>query len=385
MILPVGIPKEIKIGERRVGLTPSGVQKLSSQNIPVYVEKNAGALSQFSDEDYKRSGAVVLNDRKALWERAVLIKKVKEPVPDEFELFRSEHLIFSYLHLASPSERALIEALICSKATAIAYETIEQHGTFPLLRPMSEIAGVLAAYYAGIFKNLFSTRDKNILEIEDVKTKMIELAGQYPAVPKGFSAGRVLILGGGRVGEGAARTAASMGGTVGLSELSGPRREELKKRFAQEGRRIQMINPQEKMIYEQALAASDVIIASVHVGGKRAPVVIDSDLLKKISARKKIILDISIDQGGNVAESRPTDYENPLYLDSFGNLRFSVTNIPSLCGKGASLALERVSLNYTLALAQGLESALGRCPELRSGINIRNGKVVHPAVLEVFA
>ena len=381
MVLPVGIPKEIKTGERRVSLTPAGVQKLCRQNIPVYVEKNAGLLSSFSDEDYKRSGAVILNDRKKLWKKAELIKKVKEPVPDEFELFRPEHLIFTYLHLASPSERPLIEALKRSKVTAIAYETIEQNGEFKLLAPMSEIAGVLAACFSGIFKNVISVSGKNISGMEQAKVKMVELAAQYPAVPKNLPAGNVLILGGGHVGEGAARTAALMGSSVTLSELLGARRKALKVKFNSEDLKVQLIDPKDQNVYEAALVSSDVVIAAVHVGGKRAPIIVDSALLEKISAKKKkIILDISIDQGGNVAGSRPTDYETPLYLDSFGNLRFSVTNIPSLCGKGASLALERVSLDYTMALAQGLELALNRYPELKTGINIWNGKVVHPAL-----
>jgi alanine dehydrogenase len=376
--LPVGVPKEIKTGERRVSLTPGGVEKLLAKRIPVYVEKSAGELSGFSDEDYKRSGAVILKDRKELWERALLIKKVKEPVSNEFELFRPEHLIFTYLHLASPAERPLIEALKRAKATAIGYETIEQNGTFPLLAPMSEIAGVLAAYYSGIFKKLISWNDRKFLGIDEAKKEMVHLATQYPAVPKGLPAGEILILGGGFVGKEAARTSALMGSNVTVSELSRERREQLKKEFGLKN--IRTIDPTNQSIYEEALMQADVIIAAVHVGGRRAPVVIDSEVLRKISIKKKIIFDVSIDQGGNVAESRPTDYENPLYLDSFGNLRFSVTNIPSLCGRGASVALEQVSLDYTIALAEGLESAIRRYPELKTGINVSGGKVIHPAL-----
>jgi alanine dehydrogenase len=376
MILPVGIPKEIKVGERRVALTPAGVQQLSTQKIPVYVQKSAGASSGFSDDDYKCSGAVILQGPGKIWEKAVLIKKVKEPIAEEFSFFRPEHLIFTYLHLASPAEKPLLEALKRSQATAIGYETIKQNGEFPLLSPMSEIAGVLAAYYAGVFKNLISADGKHISGMERAKAKMIELAAQYPAVPKGIPAGKVVILGGGHVGQGAARTAALMGSAVVVSEISEPRRRELEAKFASERVNVQLMDPKDEGRYEKILADSDVIIASVHVGGKRAPVIIDSEWLQKISAKKKIILDISIDQGGNVAESRPTDYENPLDLDSYGNLRFSVTNIPSLCGKGASLALEQVSLDYTIALAQGLDLAIKQYPELKSGINVRSGSVV---------
>ena len=174
-----------------------------------------------------------------------------------------------------------------------------------------------------------------------------------------------------------------MGSEVFVSEVSREKRERLDKEFKLAELKINLIGPEDKAQYEALLASSEVIVASVHAPGKRAPIVIDLPLLQKISApKRKIILDIAIDQGGNVAESRPVDYENPLYIDSLGNLRFSVTNIPSLCGRGASLALEAVSLGYTAALAGGLEQALKQYPELESGINILNGAVIHPALCD---
>ena len=383
MPLTVGIPKEIKIGERRVSLTPNRVRVLSENQIQVFVEKNAGILSGFPDQDYEHAGACLVAEREELWQKADLIKKVKEPVSDEFGFFRSQHIIFTYLHLASPSERPLIDALVLAQATAIAYETIEQNGETPLLKPMSEVAGVLAAYFSGIFRNHVTVQGNKILGLEIAKSMMNDLAAAYPATPKNFPPGQVVILGGGHVGKQAARTADRMGGTVFLSEIAEGRRKQLEQEFKSAGLSIQLIDPRNLDTYEKILTSSEVVIACVHAAGKRAPTVIDSALLKKISEQKrKVILDIAIDQGGNVAESSPTDYETPLYVDSLGNLRFSVTNVPSLCGRGASRTLEKVSLDYTLALTGGLDQALRKYPELRSGINILKGVLLHPAVCE---
>ena len=383
MALAVGIPKEIKPRERRVGLTPSGVYTLTKNQIPVYVEQNAGTLSGFSDQEYEKAGARLVPSAKELWRKADLIKKVKEPIPEEFKFFESRHVIFTYLHLASPAERPLLNALLQSKVTGVAYETIEKNGDTPLLKPMSEVAGILAAYFAGIFQNHAPFESGTITGIESVRKMMEEVAFQYPKVPKDLSLKQITILGGGHVGENAARMSCAMGGTVFLSEVSEKRRQQLEKDFRARGFELHLINPADRNSYEQALISSDIIIAAVHVAGKRAPAIIDKLSLELISRqKKKIILDVAIDQGGNVAESVPGDYEHPLYLDSFGNLRFSVTNMPSLCGRGASMALEAVSLDYTLALAGGLDLAIKRYPELQSGINVRQGEVMNPAVLE---
>ncbi len=382
-MIAVGIPKEIKPGERRVSLTPEGVKKLTGHQTQVFVEKNAGVLSGFSDREYEKAGAFLVEGKEKLWAKAVLIKKVKEPISNEFKLFKPHHIIFTYLHLASPSERPLIDRLIHSQATAIAYETIEKNGETPLLKPMSEVAGVLAAYFAGIFKNHVQIKGTKISGLDIAKSIMEKLASEYPKTPKSLPLGKVAVLGGGRVGKEAARMACAMGGEVFLSEISEEKRKELEKQFQSSGFKIDLINPQDTENYEEVLTSSEIIIAAVHSAGKRAPIVIDPALLGKISKhKKKIILDIAIDQGGNVAESHPTDYEQPLYLDSSKNLRFSVTNIPSLCGRGASLALEKVSLEYTIALSRGLDEAIGCYPELRSGINVLRGIVTHPAIQE---
>ena len=209
---------------------------------------------------------------------------------------------------------------------------------------------------------------------------MEELARRFPENPSERLRGNVIVIGGGIVGQEAAMMAAKMGSQVCLIEISEARRSELERDFKLKNLEILLLGPDHKN-YHGILADADVLIAAVHKAGERAPIVIDSDLLKKTSlTKRKIILDIAIDQGGSIAESKPTDYERPLYLDSCGNLRFSVTNMPSLCGEAASLALEKVSLDYTLSLSNGLEAALKRYPELKTGINVVKGEVVHPAV-----
>ena len=382
-MLTVGIPKEIKIEERRVALTPKGVRQLAQNHVRVLVQRNAGTFFGFSDRDYETAGAVLSETKEELWSQAELIKKVKEPIPEEFPLFKPRHIIFTYLHLASPNEHALLNALIQSKVAAIGYETIERDGTVPLLKPMSEVAGTLAAYFAGIFRNYISVKNGKIFGLDEAKAWMEKAATQYPQVLKNISLGTVVILGGGHVGEKAAQMASALGGKVFLSEISDARRSQLDRSFKTAGLSVSFIDPKKIREYEEILAFCDTIISAVHVPGKRAPLIIDSTFLRKISERKKkIILDIAIDQGGNIIESRPTNYEEPLYLDSCGNIRFSVTNMPSLCARGASVALEEVSLDYTLALTHGIDHALAQYPELKTGVNILNGKVILDAIKE---
>lgn len=381
MSLIVGIPKEQKPGERRVSLTPKGIRYLCERGIAVYVEENAGLHSGFSNDDYQNAGGILVPDAKNLWNKAQLIKKIKEPIQQEFNFFTSRHLIFAYLHLASPSAKPLLLALQKAKATAVAYETIQKGQDTPLLRPMSEVAGTLAAYYGAIFQTRIQIAGGEIKGMQAAKSFMFEAASKYPAVPSFRYRGKLVVLGGGHVGRHGAQMAAQMGADVWVSEISEIRRKELAVTYGNNS--INIMNPNETETYHRCLNEADVIIGAVHSPGKRAPLVIDKDLLKKISCeKKKIILDVSIDQGGNIAESIPGDYETPLHLDSFGNLRFSVTNIPSLCGQGASNALEAASLAYTFQLTQGLDRAIQMSPELKSGINVLSGEIVNSAVSE---
>ena len=381
MTLAVGVVKEVKTGERRVALTPPGVHVLTDIHIPVYVEESAGVQSGFTNEAYLKAGAILVSDNSEVWSKADLIKKVKEPVASEFRFIQARHIIFTYLHLASPSERPLVDALVGARATAIGYETIEKENDTPLLRPMSEIAGVLTAYFAGVFQNHIAFEEGTISGMDEARRLMEKLASQYPSVPEHLPLGSVVVLGGGHVGLQSSLMAAKMGGKVSLAEISEVRRQKLREEFRSNRLTIQVFDPQEATMFSTLLESCDVLIAAVHIAGERAPLIVDSKLLSKISnKKKKIIFDIAIDQGGNVAESYPRDYNDPLYLDSFGNLRFSVTNIPSLCGRGASVALEEVTLDYTIALAGGLKAAIRQYPELETGINVLDGKVVNHAV-----
>lgn len=385
MSFSVGIPKEQKTGERRVSLTPKGTKYLHDQGIDVYIEENAGLLSGFPNIEYETAGGILVLDPKTLWRKTPFIKKVKEPIEQEFSFFSPQHIIFSFLHLASPSAMPLIMALKKSKATAIAYETIQKDKDMPLLKPMSEVAGTLVAYYGAVFKKYITVSENKIEGVENAKSLMEEFAASYspsrpwiavPAEKRGglaMTGVRFFILGGGHVGKNAAEMATQMGGSVWVSEVSEERRRQLSSGMTN----INVINPSNLKQYHKILNEADIIIGAVHSAGKRAPLVIDQDLLRKISRHKtKIILDVSIDQGGNITGSEPRDYEHPLYLDSLGNLRFSVTNIPSFCGRGASEVLEAASLEYTNQLARGLDRAIQIFPELKSGINVSKGEVV---------
>lgn len=374
-MLTVGIPKEIKAREKRVGLTPEAVRLLANQGILVLVEKNAGFSCGFSDGDYFTAGANIVSSPAEIYRKAQIIQKVKEPVPSEFQYFRPEHIFFSYLHLAAPNNRPLLEALLKSKATGIAYETVATPKGMPLLAPMSEIAGALSASYAAYFKHLGPEliRGNSIHYPDSFQKEMERIANHYPQVMLDYSPGKVVIWGGGVAGQKAAEFALKMKGSVTLIEKMPERREFLKEKW-------EVLSPEE--VSDLSLAEADIFIGCVHQAGARAAQVILPEQLKKASSvKKKIMMDIAIDQGGNFPEARPTDYDKPLYADSYGNIRFAVSNIPSLCGRGASEAISRIAGPYSMALAKNFEEALKVYPELNLAINVRAGKIVHPALL----
>src|SRR3989338_2914650 len=207
MPLCVGIPKELKPEERRVSLTPKGTRFQSQKGIVVYVEKNAGILSGFSNADYEKAGATIVTDSRTLWLKAQLIKKVKEPILQEFSFFNSQHIIFTFLHLASPSAKPLIDALVQAKASAIGYETVVKDHETPLLKPMSEVAGTLAAYYGAIFQRHILFDSSKMTGLQQAKKLMLEWASKYPSVPNVKYKGSIVVLGGGTVGKSAAEMA----------------------------------------------------------------------------------------------------------------------------------------------------------------------------------
>lgn len=378
-MLSVGIPCEIKSGEKRVGLTPAGVGKLTQAGIPVWVEKAAGEKSGFPDSLYKKQGAQIVDEAAELYARAGIIQKVKEPLRSEWIHLREDLILFCYLHLASPANRELVDVLIAKKAIGIGFETVEKEGRTIFLEPMSAIAGTLAGYFAGFFGQEVRVEENEIIYADHFREKLEALASQYPRIPKELTPGRAIVFGGGTVGEKAAGTLLAMGGEVCIVEKRAQRRETLGKIFKSYGSRLRLWDSEKS--YAEILRESEIWIGCVHRVGERAPQVTSESQLKEISkGRKKLILDIAVDQGGNFPETRPTSYEDPLYLDSFGNLRFAVANVPSLCGRGASEALEKVTLDYVLQLAQDWKMALRKFPELKKGLQTYRGKLVNEAV-----
>lgn len=378
-MLTIGIPKEVKPNEKRVSLTPPGVQTLVGRRIRVFVEKGAGEQAGFPDEAYRSAGAEILPIAADIWCQSGLVKKVKEPVSSEFSSFRKNQILFCYLHLASKEQCELLRALIQSGVTAIGYETIEIQGYAPLLKPMSIVAGKLAAYFSGIYKNLAEVSEGKVHLSASVQAITKQIIDRFPDVPAGFPPGKVVVIGGGQAGLAAAEMAAEMRGQVTVLETNPHRRQYLTV-YAKDYHLPILIQDAGKD-YTEILYDADVIITCVHKVGQRAPEVISRSMLEEVSrGNRKVIVDISIDQGGNIAEARPTTYSDPLYLDSFGNIRFGVTNMPSVCPKQTSVMLDEATLDYTMALAEGLDKALGKYPELASGINVRNGELFNSSV-----
>ncbi len=379
----VGVPREIKVHETRVGLTPEGVRMLVAEDIPVLVERDAGVGCGFSDDDYRRAGASVETPAKRVWKEATLIKKVKEPTGAERGYLTERHILFTFLHLAAPDQKELLESLTAARATAIGYETIELAGTTPLLKAMSVIAGTLAGILAGVYRHLATVSgDKVLLSAEHV-TRLDKLAKRYPHGFEDLPPGRVVVIGGGHVGLSAAESVVRLGGHALVTEVDARRLKYLRDYFAHASDQVEVIDGGRADL-EGLLEDSDCIVGAVYRVGARAPVIVTEDILRAVSIqKKKVIIDVAIDQGGNVAQSKPTTFADPMYVDSHGNKRFGVTNIPCLVPLAASRELERASVAYTAALAKGLRHAFHSYPELWRGTNVYKGGVVNKEVATV--
>ncbi|HTL47416.1 MAG TPA: alanine dehydrogenase [Verrucomicrobiae bacterium] len=379
-MLTIGIPREIKSREKRVGMTPDGVRALTARSVSVVVQTNAGAGSGFSDADYRAVGAEILPDAKSVYARAGLIQKVKEPLPPEYPLLRQDLLVFCFFHLAAPEQAPLLDALIASGATAIGYESLEIQNRRPLLQPMSEIAGGLSASYAAYFlKAPWAFRDP-IVYPASLDADLGAIASRYPEPAGDMKSQSAVVWGGGIAGEKAMEFLLKMGAGVTLVEKYPPRAAELQKKWQHAGK-LQVCFPE--ALGREVLGEASVFVGCVHQTGRRALQVIDEKVLEEASrAKKKMIMDVSIDQGGNFPGAKATTYESPLVRDRFGNVRFSVANIPSLCGPGASAALTRAALPYTHALAENPAGAFEKFPELEGAVNVRSGQILLPAVRE---
>jgi alanine dehydrogenase len=356
----VGVVKELKPGEQRVALTPAAARELAGDGHEVLVEAGAGAGSGLPDAAYESAGATLVADAEDVWRRSDLLLKVKEPVAVEYGRLHEDLILFTYLHLAA--NLPLIDALMQSGVTAIAYETVEDdRGTLPLLAPMSEIAGRLAAQ-AGAFFLQGSMGGPGIL------------IGGAPGVP----AARVLVLGGGVVGTHAARVASGMGAQVTILETSLARIRELEAHFEQRARVLMS----DALTLEAELADADLVIGAVLVRGAVAPKLVQRSDLATMRPRS-VLVDVAIDQGGCFATSRPTTHQEPTY-EVDGVLHYCVANMPGAVPATSTRALTNATLPYIRQLARGPVKALSE-PGLRRGLNVRRGQLLYGPVADAHA
>jgi len=353
----IGVPKEIKNNENRVAITPAGVMSFVSNGHTVIIEKDAGIGSGFTNEDYVRAGAQIIERAADVWAQADMVMKVKEPLPNEYEYFRPGLVLFTYLHLAAEPE--LARALKEKGVIAIAYETVQVGRTLPLLTPMSEVAGRMAAQIGAQF-------------LEKPKGgKGILLSG----VP-GVSRGKVTIIGGGVVGTNAAKVAIGLGANVTIIDLSAERLRELDDIFGSQINTL-MSNP---MNIAQAVAESDLVIGAVLIPGAKAPKLVTEEMVKAMQPGS-VIVDVAIDQGGIVETSdHVTTHDNPTYV-KHGVVHYAVANMPGAVPRTSTLALTNVTMPYALQIAnKGVHKAVADNPALRLGVNVANGEITYEAV-----
>jgi alanine dehydrogenase len=354
----IGVPKEIKNNEFRVAITPSGVREFVKHGHQVLIETNAGLGSAISDADYQNVGATILATADEVWAKAELVLKVKEPIAAEYSRMRAGQVLFTYLHLAASKE--CTDALISSGITAIAYETVEVNGALPLLAPMSEVAGRMAAQ-VGAAALQKSAGGRGVL-----------LGG----VP-GVRPGRVLVLGGGIAGLAAATIAHGMRADVTVVDVNQKRLSEIDQIF---GGTVTTLMSNTHEIEEQALAA-DLVIGAVLVHGAKAPKLITNDLVKKMKPGA-VLVDIAIDQGGCFEDSKPTTHADPTFK-VHDTLFYCVANMPGAVPFTSTYALSNATLPYSLKLAnQGWQKALASDPALLKGLNVHDGKVYYQAVAD---
>jgi len=385
----VGVPTEIKPQAERVGLTPKGVKMLVYHGVRVIVQRGAGR-QHFSDTEYQEVGAEMVDTAEEIWARSTIIKKVKEPLGPELELMKPGQTIFTYLHLASPELKELTGKLVEKSITGIAYETVrDEKGGTPMLKPMSIIAGDLGGLYGALYSNEGYVNNKNgkIELSEDGASALALMKSKYPNMdPSDIAKDKIaIVLGGGISGERMAVRLLDQGANVTVTDINEGRLSELRKIFERYGERFTAINPGKdinKPVPEllEKYKAADILGGCILLPGGVAPQM-SKDLLEEISKdHPKIIVDIALDQGGNFFGSYSRHYDDPVFLDDFGNKRFCVPNMPDAVGKIASIELEKTNIAYTLALAMGLDEALKICPELRDGINTNAGAITYDKV-----
>ncbi|MDT0189351.1 alanine dehydrogenase [Rothia terrae] len=354
----ISIPREIKPGEQRVGATPDGVKALIEAGHEVFIEKDAGNGAGFTNEQYQDAGAQLVSADEA-WEKAELLVKVKEPIESEYKYFREDLTLFTYLHLAA--EEKLIKALLDAKTRSIAYETVAVGRALPLLLPMSEVAGRLAAQASAQY--LLNSQGGPGM-----------LLGGVP----GVAPARVVVLGGGNVGTQAALLSVGLGAEVTILEGYSPRVRELSTQFGSTAR-VLTSTPAN---VEREILDADVVIGSVLVPGAKAPKLVRREHLSKMKP-DTLLIDVAIDQGGCFETSHPTTYDDPIY-EVDGIRHYCVANMPGAVPRTSTIALTDATLAYVLKLAAGIDEALATHDDLAKGLNTDAGKITHPGVAAAY-
>ena len=355
--MKIGLPKEIKDNEYRVGLTPAGVHALVAAGHEVFVQKMAGEGSGFADEQYVKAGGQLLETADDVWQTGDMIVKVKEPVAPEYPRMRENQLLFTYLHLAPEFE--LTKQLLERKVTGVAYETItDKKGTLPLLTPMSEVAGRMAVQVGATY-------------LEKMNGGKGILLGGVPGVP----AANVVIIGGGVVGTEAAKMAVGLGAKVTIIDINLDRLRQLDDIFLS---KVQTLASSRYQIHE-AISHADLVIGGVLIPGAAAPKLVTRDMLKDIP-NGAVLVDVAVDQGGCFETTHATTHSNPTFYEE-GVLHYCVANMPGAVPRTSTFALTNATLPYALALAnKGFEQAIKDDAGLKAGVNTYAGKLTYEAV-----
>lgn len=353
----IGVPKEIKISENRVGLTEANVRQLVSEGHKVLVQKGAGLGSMIKDMDYEKAGAKLIDTAQEIYKTADMIVKVKEPLPDEYDLLRENQILYTYLHLAA--EPKLTQVLCQKRVKAVAYETIQlDNGLLPLLTPMSEVAGRMATQVGAYYLQ------------KDHGGKGILLGGVT-----GVSRGKVTVIGGGVVGTNAAKMAVGLGADVTILDVSHARLEYLDDIF---GGRVTTLYSNVQNI-EKSVIASDLVIGGVLLAGRKAPQLVNRKMVSSMQPGS-VIVDVAVDQGGCIETCKPTSHLNPTF-EVDGVIHYCVPNMPGVVARTSTYALNNATFKYASMLAaMGVEEAVARDHVLAKGLNVYNGYVCYEPV-----
>lgn len=355
----VGVPKEIKNKENRVGMVIAGVRALSSSGHKVLVQTNAGVGAGITDDDYRKAGATIVGTAKEVFEKSDMIVKVKEPLPEEYPMLREGQILYTYLHLAA--DERLTKALMERNIVGIAYETIQPaDGSLPLLAPMSAVAGRMATQIGATYLQ------------HDHGGKGMLLGGVT-----GVDRAKVVILGGGVVGVNAAKMAVGLGAKVTVLDVNVPRLDYLADVF---GNEITTIYSNSEQV-EKAIRQADLVIGAVLVPGAKAPKLVTREMVSTMQPGG-VIVDVAVDQGGSVETCRPTSHEHPTYAVD-GVIHYAVPNMPGAVPRTSTYALTNVTLKYAMLIANlGWKEAVSKDEALRKGVNIFNKKVTYRVVAD---